>query len=86
MKQKVQETLQGKNWIMLNKHLWKPLGDWDKIIEECLNNPKTRVSLTYNMDNKIEKITLKTKTEDCWGHEEIQKYHIFITENNTKEW
>lgn len=86
MKEKIKEILEGHDWFMLNKHLWKPLGDWERIIRECLDNPRTRVSLTMNMDGNVEKITLKTKTKDCWGHEEIQKYHIFVTENVTREW
>lgn len=78
VKEKVLSELNSREWVIFNKHMWKPLGDWDKLIEECLDNPYTRVSFIYNMQGEMETIRLKTKTEDCWGHEEMVKYTIFL--------
>lgn len=78
IKEKVLEELDSRKWIIFNKHMWKPLGDWDRLVEDCLDNPYTRVSFTYNMDGELEAIRFKTKTVDCWGHEDIEKYLILF--------
>ena len=78
VKSKVLSELGNRKWVIFNKHLWKPLGDWDRLVNECLDNPNSRVSFTYNMDGELEAIIIKTMTADCWGHEEMDKYLIIF--------